>query len=385
MTDDFVKAVFDGRVVVTNVRGLDDRDRVVKVIERVKKKEVPDTFDLIHQPDDTSEDKDKWAKWFHWAPKGALLLVDEGQDIWRKSWRDGDLKKFDYPGGPDKAKEDGRPETFRQAFEKHRHYNWDMVLTTPNIKQIRPDIRECSEGAFKHKNQALVGLKGRYLEGFHTAESNGNPSDFIGAPKRKKVPPYVFELYQSTATGEIRDSEAGISIWKDTKFLGLVALLVVVLALVTYMGPPSFWKSKEPGGEKVGAVQGAGQNGVARNGQSMAAPVGGAQTGSKNRSAGGRVSGGGLVDQIAVLRSRNVWYVGGFDVDMGATGKRAIYFFELVAEDETAGAVIDSDSLAKMGISVHRISRCLMELRKKGETVYARCRGVKSEEPKPFG
>lgn len=211
--DDFIPAIKAGRKVVTNVRGL-TVDKALEVFP-----DAPDSFDIIHVDSSTKEGRDQLARWFHWVPLGCLMLLDEAQSIFPKRWRDKDIKELDYPEGIDAATEAGRPHNWETAWEMHRHYNWDVVLTTPSIKLIRSDIRECAEMAYRHKNQAVIGIKGKYLEALHPADSNGGRSDFVGTPVTKRIKKHVWKLYDSTATGQHADTIAGRAFWKDPKLL----------------------------------------------------------------------------------------------------------------------------------------------------------------------
>lgn len=232
MGDDFLREAKAGRVIVTNVRGV-TRERVLDEFP-----DLPDTFDVIHLDDKTPEDRQKWARWFHWAPPGAFIFVDEAQMIWPKSWREADIRALDYPGGLDASMKDDRPATWSEAFEKHRHWNWDMVFTTPNYKKIRDDIKECAEMAYKHKNLAVVGIGGRYIEAAHLADDSGSSqSDFVSV-NQKKVPSYVFRIYDSTATGSITDTKTGISLFKNPRVFLLLVVLVGCLVMVAGRGVP---------------------------------------------------------------------------------------------------------------------------------------------------
>lgn len=243
--DDFIPCVKQGRVVVTNVRGL-TLERVqtamypLTLVERWFKKldepyklvfpEIPETFDIIHLDTTVQAERDKLARFFHWAPKGVFFLIDEAQSIFTDRWTVKDLVALDFPGGRDAAALADRPATWDDAFDMHRHYGWDMTLTTPNIKKIRTDIREVSEGGYKHRNLGILGFGGRYNEGFHDAQDNGLPSQFISLTP-KKISKEVWSLYDSTTTGTFTDTLAGIKLWKDPKILLLVGVAAVALWL----------------------------------------------------------------------------------------------------------------------------------------------------------
>lgn len=226
--DDFIPAAKSGRPVVTNVRGLSDREQCVKALG-----DLPEGFQIFHIDTSTQQGRDSLARFFHWVPHGAFILIDEAQMVFPLIWKDSDLKKLDYPGGLERSQMDNRPPNFLLAFEMHRHYGWDIVLTTPNIDKIRKDIRGCSEGAYKHKNQALIGFKGSYLEAFHLAEDSGkSASDFLSV-RNRKIKKQVWSLYASTATGTHSDTIAGTPLWKNPRVL---FFLVFLAALAVFLG-----------------------------------------------------------------------------------------------------------------------------------------------------
>lgn len=219
--DDMLPAIKAGRYVVTNIRGM-SRDRVLQHLD-----DIPETFDLEYVDTSTNAGRERLASWFHWLPHGAYLFLDEAQSIWPKSWRDADLAKLNYPGGTDKAKADHRPKDWADALDQHRHYNWDICLTTPKINKIRDDVRGASECAFKHKNQAIMGglFAGKYIEGFHLADDHGSSAnDFLSINnKRISKKSVVWKIYDSTQTGQHQDTKAGKNIFKNPKIFLLLA------------------------------------------------------------------------------------------------------------------------------------------------------------------
>jgi zona occludens toxin len=233
--DDLLPQLEKGRTIVTNIRGL-TRENVFKA-----RPDLSETIEIINVDTSTEEGMEKIARWFHWVPIGAFLILDEGQVIFPKEWSAKHLKEFEYPGGREKAKQDGRPFNWMEAWTQHRHYNWDIVITTPSIKYMRDDIRNAAETAFKHANLALIkipGLKGKYKESVHMATENGSPSSCINVTS-KKVKPHVFELYSSTSTGSYQDTTAGVSILTDPRIL----LLVIAVCVAGYFGISGFTTS----------------------------------------------------------------------------------------------------------------------------------------------
>lgn len=263
MADDFLREAKAGRIIVTNVRGV-SRERTIEEFP-----DLPPTFDVIHVDDKTSEGRQKLATWFHWVPKGAFLFIDEVQDIWPKRWREGDIRALDYPGGIEQATADDRPKDWEQALDKHRHWNWDMTLTCPSYAKVRDDVKGIADMAYKHKDLGLLGFNGRYIEGAHAADDTGkNASDFVNI-QRKKVPAYVFKLYDSTQTGLFSSTKSGFNLFKNPRVLMLLGILVLCGGFILSRPAPNI------GGGGAGqnvALVGAGPS-VPAQADSSAGPV----------------------------------------------------------------------------------------------------------------
>lgn len=218
--DDIIPELLKGRVVITNVRGC----TLDKCIEQYP--DIPDTADVIYIDMAKAGSLDKLQTWFRWAPQGALIVLDEVQLIHRQSWRDRDLEKFVLQvddGGVrraatfDEAEQLGQPYDMLDAFTRHRHWNWDLVLTTPNIKYVRSDIRNTCEVAYRQANGALLGFSGRFKRAMHDADEN-KPG--VGAlTQTLKIKQKSFACYDSTRTGKVQDTRAGTNIFKSPRLL----------------------------------------------------------------------------------------------------------------------------------------------------------------------
>ena len=245
VADDFIPAVLAGRHIITNVRGLESESNVRGVLEG-KGMSVPESFRLTFIDSGDSEQMEMLRRFWHWSPDGAFFLIDEVQEVWSKSLRDSHLAKLNYPNGIDQANQDGKFLTIALAFEKHRHRNWDFIVTSPNINKVHPVVRGSAEAAYKHKNLATLGklFKGRYIEAYHAADTNGKPADFYSI-RRKSIPKYVFSLYKSTATGVVTDTTAGQSLFKDPKVLGLLIFIALIFLAVFSLGAPKMLSGED--------------------------------------------------------------------------------------------------------------------------------------------
>ncbi|WP_203143159.1 zonular occludens toxin domain-containing protein [Marinobacter mangrovi] len=238
-----IPAIKEGRTVVTNIRGF--------TLERCYDHfpDLPETLDVINVDTSTTDGKQRMANWFHWVPKGALLVFDEASSLFPKAWREKELKALSYPGGDDAAAEAGRPPDWMSAWEMHRHYNWDIVLTTPNIKGIRDDIRGTTEMAYRHRNLGKLSEKFRVIkEVQHDAQKNGfSVSDAISVGTLR-ISKDAFKLYDSTDTGLHQGSKAGKSLLANPRVLLLVSILLAVLAFIFRDGSPEILEPTDPAG-----------------------------------------------------------------------------------------------------------------------------------------
>lgn len=216
ISDYLVPAIKQGRVVVTNIRGV----KPIEDIADLYGFDLPDTSDLILVPFDQAGFV-RMATFFHWVPQGALILMDEGQRVYPTRLRD--FQVFDLRGD----NPDGRPITVEDAFDSHRHMNWDIYISTPNIGKIHKEIRAVAEFGYRHKNMATVFafMKGRYKRVTHNAENSGSAMGHAISSTIRKIDARCFNVYESTATGQAKDSQAGFNFFKQPKVLLLLLVI----------------------------------------------------------------------------------------------------------------------------------------------------------------
>lgn len=237
-----IPALKEGRVVVTNIRGFDDVDRVK---DQFPDDEFNPDADIIWVDTKTVEGRKFMSQWWHWVPFGALIIIDEVQQIYpdRRDFKLESLDKFTPPPGlviDDLAQRgipEGRPEDVFTAYDKQRHYNWDIYLSTPNINKVKKEIREVSEWAYRHRDISglLPWKKNRWVEHQHDPETTGkSASHRVGAPVEYKADARIFTCYASTATGEHIQSKAGRSILSDPKILSVFIIIGFCIAFMVY-------------------------------------------------------------------------------------------------------------------------------------------------------
>jgi zona occludens toxin len=240
-----IEALKQGRVVVTNVRGLTSVDRI---IDAFPDDVFPPTADIIFINTDNKRNRPVFARWFHWVPIGALVIMDEAQRIYPKR-RDFKLESLDIPMVPDGFQVDTisleiydeykeetyiveRPDNIADAFDMQRHFNWDIYLSTPHINKVLDPIREVCQAAYRHKSLSellpfIPYFKNAWYEFKHDPDNTGKLLTHIaGKPIRYKADERIFQCYESTATGEHSKGGAEKSVLTDPKIRFLLFVLV---------------------------------------------------------------------------------------------------------------------------------------------------------------
>lgn len=240
VAEEVLKCYHDGRVLVTNIRGLTEEG----LREHCPGK-AGEGFKVISLKQNDPADVDKMRRWWHWVPFGAYIIFDEVQAIYPPDWTRKDLHDLDMPELQQRQFPSGEdmPRDVSLIFDMHRHGNWDMAFTTPSIKKVRPEIRAAAECAYKHKNLAILGIRGRFMQFMHLAEDNGNNGDIYGA-RSKKIPKWVFNAYRSTATGAVRDSGAGFNLFSDPRVIFLAGMVLFSIGWLLYRGLPAAFGGK---------------------------------------------------------------------------------------------------------------------------------------------
>ena len=225
--DVIIPALKEGRAVVTNIRGLTS----LETIEDALKIDLPDTAEILALPH-TREGFHDIARFFHWAPKGALIVMDEGQRVYPTRLKG--LAEFDYPGGKEAAENDQRPACLEDAFDQHRHHNWDIYITTTHIDKIHREIRKVCEYGYRHRDLTgfLPWWSNRWKELKHDPSNNGTAQTHaVGQPRVRKADKRIFNCYQSTATGVAQQSSEGKSILKNPKLLAVIGIACVAVVI----------------------------------------------------------------------------------------------------------------------------------------------------------
>ena len=231
-----IPALKAGRVVVCNVRGFDSLERI---IEQFPDTVFPESARLIYLETTTRESRMIMAGWFHWVPIGAMIIIDEGQEIYPDR-RDFKLESLDFFVCPDGFEIDGtaeaRPVDVFTAYDKQRHYQWDIFISTTNVAKIKSEIRQVTEWAYLHRSMAgfLPWLKTSWKEHQHDPEASGKSESHRIGSITYKADPRIFKCYKSTATGGVTESQAGTSILKNPALFFPMFLIVACVCFLAW-------------------------------------------------------------------------------------------------------------------------------------------------------
>jgi zona occludens toxin len=276
---ELLEALKAGRLCVTNLQGIKTLEEISLQLDIV----FPASSQLVRIASNNDTGRDLIRNFYQWLPIGSFIFIDEIQDIYPK---DASFKALDYnykgEGFFDERLPDSvvalyhekqrkikslvditkfeddlglsifddrdyinYPPTLRECFMRHRHYNWDICLATPDIVEVAPFIRSVCEAAFAHTSKDSAPFpyfkrRPRVLE--HSPKTNGASTKKGDIVTNRKIPLDVFKIYESTATGQSTKSGAGNSPITPTIICGalvFVALFCFVLYVLFFRSSSS--------------------------------------------------------------------------------------------------------------------------------------------------
>lgn len=283
------QALKAGKVVVTNIEGMQPLD----VIEKRFDTKFPTTSKLIRVSSRDAAGVHLWTYFFCWCPIGSLIVIDECQDIYSKNigfdmkkvsskpvedfitkdnGKDGllptsylsffysryvpaDMNDLDVSEMDDRGvaeyDEQGRiiyPHTFNEGFMRHRKYNWDIELLSPDWKQIDSGIKACGEQNFFHKGRDQFFWRKRNPLIWKHDKSVSTPV----IPKSKdinitnqKIPLDAFLLYKSTGTGIAKQAGAMNTLFRSPKAIAVLLTFICCIGYLLYEISNRYFDSSE--------------------------------------------------------------------------------------------------------------------------------------------
>ncbi|MFL3650091.1 MAG: zonular occludens toxin domain-containing protein [Pseudoalteromonas sp.] len=270
-------ALRKGRLVVTNIEGILPIDEIEIELQET----FPDSAQLWRLSSQNEEGQKLWRNWYHWMPTGALVLIDEVQDVYPTeatfkpescdykhvdnykdlipehwySYHYEQLEKFKPDNLTSGDTDDlGRelfnkhghiiyPKTLKECYMRHRKYNWDIIVCTPDITSVHKYIRNVSQYAYAHKyfdGLAAIPYYNRRPRIFeHNPKLDGKTPNKSSTIVWKKIPIEVHKCYKSTATGGITKGQGKNFLYSPVFAFPVAAIFLCLLYWVWYFASPS--------------------------------------------------------------------------------------------------------------------------------------------------
>jgi zona occludens toxin len=270
---EMLSALRKGRTVVTNIEGM----KTVDDIEQELNETFPEGAQIWRLSTQKKKGLELFRSFFHWAPIGAQIIIDEVQDVFPsetsfkpdiydyqpisvykdllpKKWLEthyellDSIKPDDYTSADSDDlgelifDDNGRiiyPTTLKESFMRHRKYNWDIVVCTPDITQVNKLIRGSCESGFAHVSKDVMGkvipyFKRRPRIRQHPPKESGQVAKKADLITYRKVPVEVHKLYKSTSTGKVNTSGVGKSPLQSPVFIAYIAFILFVIIYLAY-------------------------------------------------------------------------------------------------------------------------------------------------------
>ncbi|MBG0758693.1 toxin [Vibrio cidicii] len=419
------EALKAGRVVVTNIEGMQPLD----VIEKRMGITFPSTTRLIRIFSRDKEGIELWQHFFCWCPLGALIVIDECQDIFSKNigfrmekisyrplsefldklppdyesffnsrYTPADMTNLDAGEVDDRGRaeydEQGRiiyPLSFNEGFQRHRKYNWDIHLLSPDWGQIDSAIRAPAEEAYFHKGRDAYFWAKRCPYIYKHQKNVSTPVIPKGKDPnltKQKIPLEAFLLYKSTSTGVARDSGAMNMLFRNPKLMGVLLLGVLCMGYFAYALSNLVFGSSEtvensPSSLPVASAAGS-ANGVSQTGAQAHSSVPTDRNGNPASAAANSPSNrlDDIKRMLGLYDIQNVYYTGH---TVKSTDKGFYFYVTLEAKTPEGTYYLNDRFLEANDISYVHYDDCLLKLTKEAVSLNVYCKPINRDpiERKP--
>lgn len=394
-------ALRKGRLVVTNIEGILPLDEIETELQET----FPESAQLWRLSSQNEEGQSLWRNWYHWMPTGALVLIDEVQDVyptestfkpescnykhidnykdlipehWYKYHYE-QLEKFKPENltsgdtddlGRELFNEHGYiiyPKTLKECYMRHRKYNWDIIVCTPDITSVHKYIRNVSQYAYSHKYfDGLAGIPYYYRRPRifdHNPKLDGKTPTKANTITWKKIPVEVHKCYKSTATGGITKGQGKNFIYTPIFAFPLLAIILCISYWLWYFtDSETVTKNDEkPNAEIVEGV---------KKGSSVTGPNASIQISNVNP------------DFVELPYGATDIFVTGIQIVKRTDRTHREYIFEFITENFGVFS-IDSYELASMGFTIQYFSSCNVLIKNKKISYRALCSPNPYDQPKP--
>jgi len=414
-------ALRQGRVVITNLQGLKTIDEIQFELGEI----FPATAKIFRISIGHDRGLNLMRNFYQWMPIGAFIFIDEVQDVYpndktfkahdydnkgegyfdsqlpvelvelyhkeQREIKDNvDLNEYLDDVGESLFDERGYlryPRTMRECFMRHRHYNWDIIFATPDIKEVIGFVRSATEKGYAHVSKDAIPIKyfkrrPRVLE--HPPKENGMSVKKGDITTHRKIPLDVFKLYKSTATGKNTKSGAGGSPFDWRHKIGLAFVVGYIVFLINFFTDGDDTKEvlsgdKIPNIQKVDNQKTLPKNKV-NNKENSPLPI---KDNGENTSF---VARHGSVSELFAndnnvnlpYNAQSMYLTGLVTESLSKNNIKRHYIFNLLVDGYRHS--ITSDDLYSLGYKVFYKSDCLVELRAEHSSNFVYCELKKRDE-----
>ncbi|MBB1407515.1 zona occludens toxin-like protein, partial [Pseudoalteromonas sp. SG44-5] len=259
------------------------------------------------------------------------------------------------------------PKTLKECYMRHRKYNWDIIVCTPDITSVHKYIRNVSQYAYAHKyfdGLAAIPYYNRRPRIFeHNPKLDGKTPNKSSTITWKKIPIEVHKCYKSTATGGITKGQGKNFLFSPIFAFPVTAIFLCILYWLWYFTGD---KGDVQDVEKTTEIS-------VENPKKNISP--------NSNNANFQVSNGEPILVGLPYGASEVFVTGIQEVKRPDRTHRE-YIFEFITEKYGVFSV-NSYDLASMGFSIQYFSPCNVII-KQGTFVYrALCSPNRYEQPKP--
>lgn len=417
-------ALRSGRVVITNLQGILSLEDIQRVLGEV----FPESARLFRISISSENGILLIRNFYQWAPIGCLLFIDEIQDVYPN---DSSFKalNYNYQGegffddklAPelvelyhqeqrkiknnvnvddylddlgeslfDERKYLRYPRTLREMFMRHRHYNWDIILATPDIKEITPFVRSVCEKAYQHTSKDQIPLpyfKRRPLILEHNAKESGLTAKKGQVTTSKKVPIDVFKLYKSTATGKTTKSGLGSSGISWRIYVGLFVIIAYFIYMVFFFFDSSSDAANLENGQAAAVQIPVGTKNPESNQKSVSEinKVNGENNGEADDFRFRDSSVSTIIEAnnfVNLPYNASEIYISAIN-KVFPNGSQRMFFRDYLfnAKSDTHTFTLSSEQLLNMGYQLFYKNDCLIELRNNEFSHYIYCQPTYDQQP----
>jgi len=144
---------------------------------------------------------------------------------------------------------------------RHRKYNWDIIVCTPDITSVHKYIRNVSQYAYAHKyfdGLAAIPYYNRRPRIFeHNPKLDGKTPNKSSTIVWKKIPIEVHKCYKSTATGGITKGQGKNFLFSPIFAFPVTAIFLCILYWLWYFSssPTSVETDKKPTNQNLESIK----------------------------------------------------------------------------------------------------------------------------------